>query len=361
MTILHPTNPTAQITERQVSSCPLPLRDHPQIVLGHGGGGKLSAELIEHLFLPRFGNPALNALGDSTQLRLPSTRIAVSTDSYVVQPLFFPGGSIGDLAINGTVNDLAMSGARPLYLTVGFILEEGLSLNDLTRIVDDMARAASLAGVTIIAGDTKVVERGHGDGCYINTSGIGIIPEGIQLSIDQGRLDDVVLVSGTMGDHGMAVMSVREGLEFESPIVTDSAPLADLVRAMLQVCPSIRCLRDPTRGGLATCLNEIAAASNCGIVIDQDLIPVDGVVQAACEFLGLDPLLVANEGKLIAVVPAEDANSILMAMQSHPFGRRAAKIGKLVVDRNHLVVAQTSMGTHRVIATPVGEQLPRIC
>lgn len=345
----------------QARTCPLPLRDYPHIVLGHGGGGKLSAELIEHLFLPRFGNASLNALGDSTQLLLPSARIAISTDSFVVQPLFFPGGSIGDLAVNGTVNDLAMSGARPLYLTAGFILEEGLSLDDLTRIVDDMARAASMAGVTIVAGDTKVVERGHGDGCYINTSGIGIIPEGIQLSVDQGRPDDMVIVSGTIGNHGMAVMSVREGLEFESPIVTDSAPLTDLVHTMLRACPAIRCLRDPTRGGLATTLNEIAEASCCGIVIEQDLVPVDEVVQAACEFLGLDPWLVANEGKLIAVVPADQADSVLMSMRSHPLGQRAAKIGRLVADRNHLVVAKTSVGTHRIISTPIGEQLPRIC
>jgi hydrogenase expression/formation protein HypE len=317
--------------------------------------------LIEHLFLTRLGNRSLNALGDSTPLLLPSTRIAVSTDSFVVQPLFFPGGSIGDLAINGTVNDLAMSGAKPLYLTAGFILEEGLSLNDLTRIVDDMAAAAEAAGVTIIAGDTKVVERGHGDGCYINTSGIGIISEGIQLGIDQAQPGDKVILSGTIGDHGMAVMSVREGLEFESPIVSDSAPLADLVETMVRSCPAVKGLRDPTRGGLATSLNEIAAASACGIVIEQELIPVDPIVQAACEFLGLDPLLVANEGKLVAVVPAASADVILAAMRSHPRGQRATVIGRVVEDHNHLVVARTAVGTHRIVSTPIGEQLPRIC
>lgn len=361
MTTIDTTETNLPTVQRMTGACPLPLRDYPQIVLGHGGGGKLSAELIEHLFLPRFGNSFLNTLGDSTQLLLPSTRIAISTDSFVVQPLFFPGGSIGHLAVNGTVNDLAMSGAKPLYLTAGFILEEGLSLDDLTRVVDDMAQAASSADVKIIAGDTKVVQRGHGDGCYISTSGIGIIADGVQLGADQGRPNDAVIVSGTIGDHGMAVMSVREGLEFEAPIVTDSAPLADLVHTMLQVCPSIRCLRDPTRGGLATSLNEIAAASACGIVIQQDLVPIDEVVQAACEFLGLDPWLVANEGKLIAIVPEESADSVLITMRSHPLGQQAAIIGKLVADRHHLVIAKTSVGTHRIVATPVGEQLPRIC
>jgi hydrogenase expression/formation protein HypE len=361
MTTSEQVKTTTPLLDMQAMSCPLPLRDHPHIILGHGGGGKLSAELIEHLFLPRFGNRSLNALGDSTQLLLPSTRIAVSTDSFVVQPLFFPGGSIGDLAINGTVNDLAMSGAQPLYLTAGFILEEGLSLHELTRIVDDMAAAAAAAGVTIIAGDTKVVERGHGDGCYINTSGIGIIPDGVQLGIDQAQPGDVVILSGTIGDHGMAVMSVREGLDFESPIVSDSAPLADLVQTMLRVCPNIKCLRDPTRGGLATSLNEIATASACGIVLEQEQIPIDPIVQAACEFLGLDPLLVANEGKLVAVVPSASVEKIIEAIRSHPRGQRATVIGQIVDDRHHLVVARTAVGTHRIVSMPIGEQLPRIC
>lgn len=342
-------------------SCPAPLVDHPHVILGHGGGGKLSAELIERVFLPRFGNPSLNALGDSTVVSLPSGRIAVSTDSFVVRPLFFPGGSIGDLAINGTVNDLAMSGARPLYLTAAFILEEGLPIADLIRIADDMLHAATAAGVVIITGDTKVVERGHGDGCYINTTGIGVVPEVCDIRLDRATPGDVVILSGTIGDHGMAVMSRREGLEFESPIVSDTACLADLVQAMLEACPDIHVLRDPTRGGLATSLNEIAQASRCGIVIEQPSIPIDPLVQSACEFLGLDPMQVANEGKLVAVVPAEAADAVLSAMQDHPAGRRATIVGRIVADEHHLVVARTPIGAHRIVTMPIGEQLPRIC
>jgi hydrogenase expression/formation protein HypE len=342
-------------------ACPVPLRDYPHVVMGHGGGGKLSAELIEHVFLPAFSNDSLAALGDSTPLQLPGSRIAVSTDSFVVQPLFFPGGSIGDLAVNGTVNDLAMSGARPLYLTAGFILEEGLPIAQLMRIAAQMARAACKAGVTIVAGDTKVVERGHGDGCFINTTGIGSLPADRNISINLAQPGDVVLVSGTMGDHGMAVMSVREGLEFESPIRSDTCSLASLVETMLDHCPSIRVLRDPTRGGLATSLNEIASASNCGIKIIEDSIPVDPVVQSACEFLGLDPLLVANEGKLVAIVPAAEASRLLATMRSHPLARHAAIIGSVVDDPHRLVVAKTPLGSNRVIPMPIGQQLPRIC
>jgi hydrogenase expression/formation protein HypE len=342
-------------------ACPAPLRDYPHVVMGHGGGGKLSAELIEHVFLPAFSIDSLAALGDSTPLQLPGSRIAVSTDSFVVQPLFFPGGSIGDLAVNGTVNDLAMSGARPLYLTAGFILEEGLPIAQLMRIAAQMARAACKAGVTIVAGDTKVVERGHGDGCYINTTGIGSLPADRNISINLAQPGDVVLVSGTMGDHGMAVMSVREGLEFESPIRSDTCSLANLVEMMLDHCPSIRVLRDPTRGGLATSLNEIASASNCGIKIIEDSVPVDPVVQSACEFLGLDPLLVANEGKLVAIVPAAEANRLLATMRTHSLARRAAIIGSVVDDPHRLVVAKTPLGSNRVIPMPIGQQLPRIC
>jgi hydrogenase expression/formation protein HypE len=342
-------------------ACPAALRDYPHVVMGHGGGGSLSAELIEHVFLPAFRNKSLDALGDSTPLQLPGSRIAISTDSFVVQPLFFPGGSIGDLAVNGTVNDLAMSGARPLYLTAGFILEEGLSIEHLMRIAAEMARAASKAGVTIVAGDTKVVERGHGDGCYINTTGIGSLPAERNISIDRARPGDIVLVSGTIGDHGMAVMSVREGLEFESTIQSDTCSLAGLVEEMLEHCPDIRVLRDPTRGGLATSLNEIAGASGCGIKIDEDCVPVDSVVRSACEFLGLDPMLVANEGKLVAIVPADVANRLLTAMRSHPVARNAAIIGRVVEDSHQLVVARTSLGTNRVIPMPIGQQLPRIC
>lgn len=342
-------------------TCPTPLRDYPNIVMGHGGGGRLSADLIEHVFLPAFSNQSLLELGDSTPLQLPGTRIAVSTDSFVVQPLFFPGGSIGDLAVNGTVNDLAMSGAKPMYLTAGFILEEGLPIDQLIRIVRDMARAAAQANVTVVAGDTKVVERGHGDGCYINTTGIGSLPADRNIAIGRARPGDVILVSGTMGDHGMAVMSVRVGLEFDSPIVSDTCSLADLVESMLQECPEIRALRDPTRGGLATCLNEIASGCGCGIRMDLDSVPIDPVVQSACEFLGLDPLLVANEGKLVAIVPPGDADRLLARMRQQSVASRAAIIGRVVEDSHHLVVAKTSLGSNRVIPMPLGQQLPRIC
>ncbi|HMO16059.1 MAG TPA: hydrogenase expression/formation protein HypE [Pirellulaceae bacterium] len=342
-------------------SCPIPIHDHQHIIMGHGGGGTLSAELIEQIFLPRFGNPALYALGDSTVLSLPSSRIAVSTDSFVVRPLFFPGGSIGDLAVNGTVNDLAMSGARPLYLTAGFILEEGLPIDDLVRIVDDMARAARAAGITIVAGDTKVVQRGHGDGCYINTSGIGVVAAGLDLCLDRATVGDVVILSGTIGDHGMAVMSRRDGLEFDAPITSDTACLADLVQTILHACPETHVLRDPTRGGLATSLNEIANASRCGIVIEEQAIPIDSTVRSACDFLGLDPLLVANEGKLVAVVPEGSADAVVTAMRNHPLGSRAALIGRVVADEHNMVVARTSLGGHRIVTMPIGEQLPRIC
>jgi hydrogenase expression/formation protein HypE len=341
--------------------CPVPLKDYPRVILGHGGGGKLTAELIEHLFLPAFGRQHNQFLSDSTTLQLPGSRIALTTDSYVVQPIFFPGGSIGHLAVNGTVNDLAMAGAEPLYLTAGFILEEGLEIEKLARVVHDMAAAAGQAGVAIVAGDTKVVSRGHGDGCYINTSGVGLLPAGIDLSPRRPRPGDVVLLSGSIGDHGMAVMSVREGLEFESPIVSDSAALHGLVRQMLEVCPTLRTLRDPTRGGIAACLNEMAQACDCGIVVQESSIPVLPAVQAACEFLGLDPMMVANEGKLVAIAPRDDADRLLEAMRNHPLGARAARIGQVVEDPNRLVVAKTALGADRIVSTPLGEQLPRFC
>lgn len=341
--------------------CPLPLRDYPEIILGHGGGGKLTAELVEHIFVPAFRNEFLEKMGDSTTLSLSSGQIAVSTDSYVVRPLFFPGGSIGDLAVNGTVNDLAMSGATPLYLTAGFILEEGMPVEQLIRIAQDLGRAARNAGVAIVAGDTKVVERGHGDGCYITTAGVGIHQTARPSGMSRVQPGDIVIVSGNIGDHGMAIMSVREGFEFDSPIRSDSAPLHELVARLMSACPSARVMRDPTRGGVATCLNEIAEASGCGIAIDEAAIPVNPSVQSACEFLGMDPLLVANEGKLLAVVPAAVADQALTALRSHPLGVGAAMIGTIVEDPHHLVVAKTAVGTNRIVMTPIGEQLPRIC
>jgi hydrogenase expression/formation protein HypE len=336
-------------------TCPLPLQDYPNVILGHGGGGKLSSELIEHIFLPAFENEYLSRLGDSAVFDVKQGRLAFSTDSYVVQPLFFPGGSIGDLAVNGTVNDLAMSGACPVYLSAGFILEEGLPIAQLKRIAEDMGAAARRAGVAIIAGDTKVVERGHGDGCYINTAGVGVVPDGINIAPDRAQPGDVVMLSGTLGDHGMAIMSVREGLEFEAQIVSDSAPLNEMVASMIAVCPDIRVLRDPTRGGLAACLNEIAVASDCGIVIEEEKLPINPIVHSACE------ILVANEGKLVCIAPADSAALVLAAMKTSPFGPGACAIGTIVAEHPKMVVARTAIGASRVITVPVGEQLPRIC
>lgn len=344
-----------------VWTCPLPLRDYPHIVMGHGGGGKLSAELVEHLFLPAFRNSALAPLGDAAVLPPVAGRLAFTTDSYVVRPLFFPGGCVGDLAVNGTVNDLAMSGAKPLYLSAGFILEEGLPLADLGRIVDRMAAAARAAGVAIVCGDTKVVDRGHGDGCYITTAGVGVVPDGVNVGVQQAKPGDAIVVSGPVGNHGIAILCVREGLEFESRITSDTAALNGLVTEMLAACPDLRAMRDPTRGGLAATLNEIAAASHVGIEIDEPAVPVDEEVRAACELLGLDPLLVANEGKLVAVVPAGSADHLVTVMRRHPLGTRAVVIGRMTDLHPNLVVARTAIGGRRVVSTPLGEQLPRIC
>jgi len=341
--------------------CPMPLRDYPQIVLGHGGGGKLSGDLVEHLFLPAFHNDALASLADGAALTLAGSRLAFSTDSYVVRPLFFPGGSIADLAVNGTVNDLAMLGARPLYLSVGMIIEEGLPIDVLGALVDRMAAAARQAGVQIVTGDTKVVDKGHGDGIYINTSGIGIIPDGVHIAPQNARPGDAVLVSGTLGDHGMAIMSVREGLEFETQIVSDSAPLNGMVEAMLAVTREIHVLRDPTRGGLASSLNEIARSARVGIALEDQWLPIRPEVAAACELLGMDAVYVANEGKLIAIVPPEHADALLETMRQHPYGKDAALIGHVVADHPGRVVSKTAIGGTRVISMQIGEQLPRIC
>jgi len=342
-------------------SCPLPLRDHPNIVLGHGGGGKLSAELIEHLFLPAFRNEMLQNLGDSSIIGVNGARLAMSTDSFVVRPLFFPGGNIGELAVNGTINDISMSGARPLYLSAGFILEEGLPIETLGRIVDSMAAAAQAAGVVLVTGDTKVVDKGHGDGVYINTSGIGLVPDGIEIGPQRAKPGDVVILSGTIGDHGMAIMSVREGLEFETTIESDTAALNGLVAAMLAASPTIHVLRDPTRGGVASSLNEIAQTSQVGIQIDETKLPVNPAVRSACELLGMDPIFVANEGKLLAIVPAGSAEAVFEAMRQHPLGQRAAIIGRVVEQHPGMLVARTGIGGARVIPMQIGEQLPRIC
>ncbi len=342
-------------------TCPAPLRDQSRIVMGHGGGGALSAELVQHLFAPAYGSDVLAQAGDAAELSLGGLRLAFSTDSFVVRPLFFPGGSIGDLAVNGTVNDLAMSGARASYLSCGFILEEGVELRTVSRVAEALGTAARAAGVEVATGDTKVVEAGHGDGVFINTAGIGIIPEGVDLRPQRVVPGDVVIVSGAIGVHGVAIMSVREGLEFGVEVESDCAALGGLVETMLAVTPDLHVLRDPTRGGLAAALNEIAAAAGTGVVISEREIPVPAPVANACAVLGLDPMYVANEGKLVAFVPREHADAVLEAMRSHPLGKESKVIGEAVADHPGMVVARTGLGGTRVVDMPIGEQLPRIC
>lgn len=343
-------------------SCPVPLRHHDAITLGHGGGGRLTAELIEHLFLPAFRNESLDALGDAAVLPAMSGRLACATDGHVVRPLVFPGGSIGDLAVNGTVNDLAMVGAIPRYLTASFILEEGLPLATLGLIAEHMGAAARAAGVAIVAGDIKVVDRGHGDGCYISTSGLGVIPPGVQLGHARLQPGDRVLVSGPLGNHGLAILSVREGLEFETALVSDTAPLMELAQTLLLAAgPGLRMMRDPTRGGLAAVLNEIAGQARLGVEIDEAAVPLDPQVRAACEMFGLDPLQVANEGKLVAFVGADVAELAIAALRQHPLGARAVLVGEVTTEHPGIVALRTTLGARRVLPMPAGEQLPRIC
>ena len=344
-------------------SCPLPLRDHPNVVMGHGGGGTLSSELVEHLFLPAYGDSegVLAQLGDAAVLGVPGGRIAMSTDSFVVRPRFFPGGNIGDLAVNGTVNDVAMAGATPLFLSVGMVLEEGLPLDELDHIARTMGAAAQRAGVRIVTGDTKVVDAGHGDGVYITTTGIGVVPEGVDLGPHRVQPGDVVIVSGPVGLHGIAVMSCREGLEFGSEICSDCAPLNGLVDALLGAGVDVHMLRDPTRGGVAATLNEIARSSRTGVEIVERDVPVPDDVRAACGFLGLDPLYVANEGKLVAFVAAADAELALATLMAHELGAGATRIGTVVEAHPGVVVARTGIGGTRVVDLPLAEQLPRIC
>ncbi|MDQ3591510.1 MAG: hydrogenase expression/formation protein HypE [Actinomycetota bacterium] len=342
--------------------CPAPLRDSPTIVMGHGGGGALSAELVEHLFLPGFGPAAADVqLGDSAIVDVGGTRLAFSTDSYVVRPMFFPGGSIGDLAVHGTVNDLAMAGATPLVLSTAFILEEGTDLADIGRVAEAMGVAASAAGVRLVTGDTKVVDSGHGDKVFVNTAGIGLVPDGVDLRPDAAQVGDAVIVSGDIGVHGVAVMSSREGLEFETSIESDTAPLHGLVAAMLETGARLRVLRDPTRGGVAASLNEIAKASGVGVELTERELPIPQPVRDACGLLGLDPLYVANEGKLVAFVAAEDAELVLEAMRRHEYGKGASLVGTCVEAHPGMVVARTGLGGTRVVDLPLGEQLPRIC
>ncbi|MCF7823576.1 MAG: hydrogenase expression/formation protein HypE [Candidatus Marinimicrobia bacterium] len=342
-------------------SCPVPILTHDTVQLAHGAGGKLSNEMIDKIFLPRFSNTTLEKMEDQAVLENPGGRIAFSTDTFVVDPIFFPGGNIGDLAINGTVNDVAMSGAQPKFLSVAFILEEGLPFETLHRIVLSMEQAAKTAGIQIVAGDTKVVNRGSCDKLFINTTGFGFVPEDVNISASNLQLGDKIILSGTLADHGMAVMTSREGLSFQSTVRSDTAGLNHLVADMLAVSKNIHAMRDPTRGGLATSLNEFAMASSKGIQLYDDKIPVRDDVRGACEILGIDPLYVANEGKLIAVVPADVADSMVSAMRANPLGKDAVIIGEVTDKHPGLVTLATGLGANRIVDMPVGEQLPRIC
>ena len=348
-------------------TCPLPIVEHPNIVMGHGSGGRLSAELIDKIFVQRFRNPILDRMDDQAVLNIGGTRLAFTTDSFVVTPLFFQGGDIGRLAINGTVNDLAMCGARPLYLSAAFILEEGLPTGDLTRIVDSMQDASQSAGVHLVTGDTKVVNRGKGDKIFITTTGIGHIDRAMEMSANRARPGDKVIVSGFIGDHGITILSQREHLEFESDLQSDCAALNWLVDEMLEEAASancldgIRCMRDPTRGGVATVLNEIAAKSRVGMLLRESAIPVRESVRGACEVLGLDPLYVANEGKLLAVVAPEIADGMLARMRQHPLGTESQIIGEITDRPRSMVLMKTCVGGTRVVDVLFGEQMPRIC
>jgi hydrogenase expression/formation protein HypE len=343
-------------------ACPVPLVAADRVQLGHGSGGKMSAALLRDCFLPHLGNPILARLGDGAVVDTGAGEIAVSTDTFVVSPLEFPGGDIGALAVHGTLNDVAMMGARPLFLTVGFVLEEGLLVERLERIVRSMGERAAAAGVPVITGDTKVVERGKADGLYINTTGIGVLDAGFRPAPDRARPGDAVLVSGPLGRHGIAIMAVREGIAFESPVESDTACLVPLVeRLRAAVGPEVHVLRDPTRGGLASTLNEIAAASGVGIELDEGATPVPDAVAGACEMLGLDPLYVANEGVLAVILPAAAADAGLEALRGHPLGAGAVRIGRVVTAHPGLVILRTRLGGTRVVDLLPGDQLPRIC
>jgi hydrogenase expression/formation protein HypE len=342
-------------------SCPLPLTTTDQVLLGHGSGGKLSAELVRDIFLPAFQNPILAELNDQAVLSINGSRLAFTTDSFVVKPLFFRGGDIGSLAVHGTINDLAMGGAKPLFLSAAFIIEEGLPMETLRKVAASLGRAATACGVQVVTGDTKVVEKGSGDGLFINTSGLGLVYPGVSLLASQARPNDVVILSGYVGDHGIAILAEREGIEFDTPVASDSAPLHTLVASMLNVSCAIRCMRDPTRGGLSSSLNEIAQQSQVGIAIEEAAIPIREEVRGACEILGLDPLYVANEGKMIAIVDPSVADDLVAAMQRHPLGREARRIGVVTQANPGWVTMRTPFGTTRVVDMLSGDQLPRIC
>jgi len=331
------------------------------IEMVHGSGGRAMAQLIQQLFLAAFDNEYLRKMNDQACFQSFNGRMVMSTDSHVITPLFFPGGNIGSLSVHGTINDIAMSGAKPSYLAASFILEEGFPLSDLKRIVDSMANAAQAAQVPIVTGDTKVVDKGSGDGVFITTTGIGMVPEGINISSENARPGDKILVSGTLGDHGIAIMALRENLSFQTSIESDTAALHDLVAHMITAVPDIHVLRDPTRGGVATALNEIALQSSVGMMLYENKLPIREQIYAACEFLGLDPLYIANEGKLVAICTADDSVNLLNVMRAHPLGENAAIIGEIIEDTHCFVQMQTRFGGKRVVDWLSGEQLPRIC
>lgn len=332
-----------------------------RINMTHGSGGRASSQLIDELFVRHFDNDLLRQSNDQAVFNVPKGRMVISTDGHVVSPLFFPGGDIGSLSVHGTINDVAMSGAKPLYLSAGFIIEEGYPMDDLERIVVSMAKASLEAGVPVVTGDTKVVERGKGDGVFITTTGVGVVPEGLDISGDKAQPGDVILVNGSIGDHGVAIMSSRENLEFETSIESDSAALHELISDMVKAVPEIHCLRDPTRGGLATTLNELSRQSGVGMVIEEEALPIKGQIAAACELLGLDPLYVANEGKLVCICPNEKAEQLLAVMKDHSLGVEAAIIGEVIEDEHSFVQMKTAFGGTRVVDWLSGEQLPRIC
>jgi hydrogenase expression/formation protein HypE len=345
-------------------ACPAPIPERARVLLGHGSGGQLSAALMRDVIAPALasaGGAAQGPLNDAAVVEVAGSRLAFTTDSFVVSPLEFPGGDIGELAVFGTVNDMAMMGAQPLALSLAYVIEEGLPIDELRRVTESVARAAARAGVRIVTGDTKVVGRGAADGLFVNTAGIGLVASGVSVGADRAAAGDAVILSGPIGLHGIAIMSVREGLGFEVEIASDTQPLNALVAAIIEACPEVHVLRDPTRGGLASALNEIAAASRVGVELREETIPIPGPVRAACEMLGLDPLHVANEGKLVAIVPAAAAQAVLAAMRAVPEGAEAVEIGRVVADHPSMVTVRTIVGSQRIVDMLVGEQLPRIC
>ena len=341
--------------------CPVPISRYSEIVLGHGGGGRLTADLIARVFLPALGNPVLSALEDQATVAIGGARIALTTDAFVVKPLFFPGGDIGRLAVCGTVNDLAVGGARPLYLTAAFVIEEGLPIADLERIARSMRAACDEAGVTLVAGDTKVVDRGKGDGVFITTTGVGLVPDGVDLSVARARPGDRVIVSGTLGDHAVAILAARDPGLLETELRSDCAPITPLAELVLRAAPDTRVMRDPTRGGLASVLHEIAVASRTGIRVDEGALPLRPEVRGACELLGFEPMYLACEGRLVAVVPADQCDAALSALRAHPLGSDAAVVAEVAGQPVPPVVARTVVGGERIVPLLAGEQLPRIC